>query len=90
MSIKDDVKWFAKIASLRTTLVLVIDAVQSEPPQNQILGAGLAFYTMCKGVGIDPHETLEMLYRMESDIDGPFANQFQAMLEYAKGELRNP
>lgn len=88
-SLQDRLAWFSEVAALRPLMVLIIDRVQHLPGQFQIYAAGITFYCLCKGAGVDPHEMVTRLQRMERDVDAPFANQFQAMLNYAKGELRH-
>jgi hypothetical protein len=70
-------------------MVKVIDALQDLPGHFQILGIGMAFHTLCAGAGVKPTEVLQMIERMERDIDGPYARQFAAMKEYAKHELND-
>lgn len=86
-SLQDRVSWFTAPSTLRVPMIKIIDVIQSYPGQHQILSSGLAFYALCKGSGLNTHEVLDMLERMEKDIDTPYANQFQAMMAYAKGEL---
>lgn len=51
------------------------------------MSIALAFYVLCKGGKVDPIMVMKMIERMESHIDGPYANQFKAMIEYARNEL---
>jgi len=68
-------------------MVRLIDAIQEVPGHFQILTHALAFHCLCRGAGLNPHEVLHQIERMENDVDAPFAPQFKAMKEYAKGEL---
>lgn len=88
-SLQDRIAWFSEVASLRPLLVGCIDTLQTFPGQFQVWAAALTFYVLCRGAGVDPHELIVKMKRMEKDIDAPFANQFQAMLNYGKGELEN-
>lgn len=75
--------------AIRPLMVGLVDHLQDRAPQFQILVPALTFHCMCRGVGIDPHEVLQLIERMEKDVDGPFANQWAAMRAYAAGELNN-
>lgn len=88
-SLQDRLSWFSQVASLRVPMVKIIDAIQDLPGHFQVYAAGIAFYCLCRGAGVDPHDMVSRLVRMERDVDAPFANQFQAMLAYAKGELED-
>ena len=85
--LRDRVMWFSQVESLRTPMVAIIDAIQHLPGHFQIMASALAFYTLCKGAGLDYIEIIQMIERMEKHVDGPYANQFKAMKEYAKHEL---
>lgn len=86
-SLRDRIQWFSQVEALRTPMVSVVDVVQDLPGHWQVLTTGLTFYILCKGAGVEPIEVLRLMERFEKDVDAPFANQFQAMLAYAKGEL---
>ena len=88
-SLQDRISWFSEVASLRPLLVTLVDATQEYPGHWQVLAQGLALHCLCRGAGINPHEILHQIERMERDVDAPFANQFRAMKEYAKGELED-
>ncbi len=85
--LRNRVRWFSAPRVLRVPMIKVIDSIQDETGEIQILSAALAFYALCKGTDINYIEVIEMIERMESHIDGPYANQFKAMMAYAKGEL---
>ncbi len=85
--LRDRVGWFSQQSDLRTPMVTIIDAIQTLPGHIQILASALAFYTLCKGAGLDSHDIVQQIERMERNIDAPYANQFKAMKEYAKHEL---
>ncbi len=85
----DRIMWFNAPRRLRVPMIKVIDVIQDYPGHEQILSAALAFYALCKGTGIDYIEVIQMIERMEKDIDAPYANQFKAMMAYAKGELNS-
>ena len=85
--LKDRITWFSEPRLLRVPMISIIDVIQSLPGHFQILSAALAFYTLCKGANIDYIEVIRMIERMEKHVDGPYANQFKAMKEYAKHEL---
>lgn len=87
-SLRDRVIWFRDIPGIRPLFVGCVDHLQRMPGQLQILVPALTFYCMCKGAGINPFEVLQVIERMERDVDGPFANQWAAMTAYAKGELK--
>ncbi len=86
-SLRDRVSWFSPQSTLRVPMIKVIDAIQDYPGEVQILGSALALYALCKGTGVDYIEVMQMIERMERDIDSPYSNQFKAMMAYAKGEL---
>ena len=86
-SLRDRIIWFAAPRLLRVPMIKVIDANQDEPGQIQILSTALAFYALCKGTGMDYIEVIQLIERMEKDVNAPYANQFKAMMEYAKHEL---
>ncbi len=88
-SLQDRLSWFSEVAALRPMMVGIIDRIQGFPGHFQVYAAGITFYCLCKGAGVDPHEMVTRLQRMEKDVDAPFAREFAAMLEYAKGELEN-
>ncbi len=87
--LRDRVMWFNAPRFLRVPMIKVIDVIQDYPGHEQILSSALAFYALCKGTGIDYIEVIQMIERMEKDIDAPYANQFKAMMAYAKGELND-
>ncbi len=87
--LRDRVMWFSAPRVLRVPMIKVIDVIQDYPGQIQILSSALAFYALCKGTDIDYIEVIQMIERMEKDIDAPYANQFKAMMAYAKGELNS-
>lgn len=86
-SIRDRVFEFGNVGALREPLVAVIDKLQDMPPQLQIIVPAVTFLCLCRGVGINPIEVLQLVERMEKPVDGPFANQWAAMKAYAAGEL---
>lgn len=86
-SLRDRVMEFGTIRLMRPLLVKLVDALQSEPPALQILVPALTLHCLCKGTGLNAHEVLQVIERMEGDIDAAYANQFDAMAAYAQGEL---
>lgn len=85
--LRDRVMWFSAPRLLRVPMIKVIDSIQDYPGHEQILSSALAFYALCQGTGIDYIEVMQQIERMERDVDAPYANQFKAMMAYAKGEL---
>lgn len=86
-TVRDSLAFFSNGAGLREPMVAVIDVNQSLAPHVQILAAATALMVMCEGIDYDPHQVLAQLDRAKSNIDAPFANQYQAMREYARGEF---
>ena len=86
-ALRDRISWFTQVPALRTPVVQIINAIEEYPGHFQVLSSGLTFLTLCRGGGVDPHEVLQMLIKMERDADAPFAKQFIAMKEYARNEL---
>ncbi len=87
--LQDRVSWFQQVAELRVPVVKIISAIEELPGHWQILAAGLTFFVLCRGGGLDPHEILQRITRMEKDADAPFAKTFKAMKEYAANELND-
>lgn len=87
--LQDRIRWFMQPAALRAPMVSIIDRIGELPGHWQILSVGLTFHVLCRGAGINPHDVLNRLENMERDVDAPFASQFRAMKEYAKGELND-
>lgn len=86
-SIRDGVSFFSSPAALRAPMVKAISAVQDAKPEEQILSLAAALVCLADAVGLNPHEIINRVYRAATDIDGPFAVHWQAMREYARGEL---
>ena len=85
--LRDRIMWFSAPRNLRVPMIKVIDSIQDYPGHEQILSSALAFYALCKGTNIDYIEVMRLIERVEKDVDAPYANQFKAMMEYAKYEL---
>ena len=85
--LRDRVRWFSRQSELRTPMVAIIDVIQTQPGEIQILASALALHTLCEGAGLNAHEVIYEIERMERNIDAPYANQYKAMKEYAKHEL---
>ena len=86
--LRDKVNYFTDVVALRRYFMMVVDCLQREPPDAQLLGPAAALVVLAEAVGIDPHEVVSIVQRAEKDIDGPFATQWQAMREYARGEFK--
>ena len=87
--LRDRISWFQEVPALRPIMVGIVDKVQHLPGHFQILGVAVTLHVLCKGAGIEANTVLQMIERMERDIDGPFAHQFAAMKEYARNELND-
>lgn len=86
-SIRDGVNWFSSPSALRAPMVKAITAVQDEKPEVQILSLAAALVCLADAIGVNPFQLINQVQRAASDIDGPFAVHWQAMRDYARGEL---
>jgi hypothetical protein len=75
-------------AKFREPAFRVLDALQFSPPEVQLDALFLTAVAMSLTIGLDPHEMVTRAKRILPDADGPFTDQFAAMTDYAKGELR--
>lgn len=86
-SVRDKLSFFSNGAGLRQPMVRAISAVQDHQPHVQILSLAIALEVLCDGIGHDAHDVLNQVQRAKRDTDGPFAGQYQAMRNYARGEF---
>lgn len=89
-SVSDRISMFSRPADIREPMVAVVDAVQTLPPEIQLLAIGTALTCLSEAIGLDVREVLRRVDRMKNDVDSPWQKQFRAMSEYAKGELLKP
>ena len=81
------IRWFDRPTTLREPIVRLISANQKEPPHHQVMALALTLELVCRAIDMDAVGIVERARRMVNDVDGPFANQWQAMTAYAKGEI---
>lgn len=86
-TIRDQLSFLSNAAGLRAPLVKTVSAVQDYEPHLQLLGIAATLVCLADAIGINPHDLISRAQRAAADIDGPFANQWQAMRDYARGEL---
>jgi hypothetical protein len=86
-SLRDRLLEFGNVGALRPLMVGNVDYVQDLPPAMQLLVPMLTAFCLAKGAGIEPRDVLTQIEKMARAVDGPFANQWAAMVAYAKGEL---
>jgi hypothetical protein len=51
------------------------------------MGMAVALYATCEALDINIRQLLEGCERMKRDLDGPFVGTFDALREYARGEI---
>lgn len=87
-TVRDNLSFFSDVAAVREPTVAAISAVQDHAPHVQLLALAGAVTVLCEGININPHDLLQRVENMKADAESPFAQQWQAMREYAKGEFR--
>lgn len=85
--ITDAMRWFDAPRLLREPIVACIDANQRQPRHIAALAPVATAVVVCEALGVDVHDMVELIKNMENDLDSPFAVEFRAMKEYARGEL---
>lgn len=88
-AIRDRISWFTQVAALRPLMVRIFTSIDEAPGHFQILAVAMVLHCACRALGLNAHEILQQIGRMERDVDGPFASQFRAMHEYVKGEFND-
>ena len=86
-ALQDRLRWFSSPAELRTPIVHLIDHLSQLPAHFRILVAGMGFILLVRGAGMEPHDILTRIIRMEKDFAAAFAKQAHAMQAYAENEL---
>ena len=86
--VRDKLRYFSNGAGLRKPMVQVINAVQDLQPHVQILAVAIALEAMCDGINHDAMAVVNQVRRAKQDVRSPFSQQYDAMREYAKGELK--
>lgn len=86
-ALQDRLRWFSSPADLREPIIHFIDFLSQFPAHFRILTAGLGFILLARGAGMDPHELLSRIIRMEKDFAAAYAKQAHAMQAYAENEL---
>lgn len=66
----------------------VIHRTQKDPAM-QLVGMALALFATCEALDIDIGWLLEQTARRRTELDGAFVGTFEAIREYARGELGN-
>lgn len=85
----DAVRWFSDTsAPVRHAMVRTISANQDQPPAVQVFAVACALVALCDALSIDPHEMVTRIRVMEKALTGPYGHQFEAMKDYARGELQ--
>lgn len=85
--IQDAMRWFDAPRELREPIVACIDANQRRPKHIAALAPVATAVIVCEALGVDPHDMVKLIRNMESDLESPFAVEFRAMKDYARGEL---
>lgn len=86
-ALQDRLRWFSSPADLREPIILFIDHLSQLPAHFRILVAGMGFVLLARGAGMDPHDLLSRIIRMEKDFAAAYAKQAHAMQAYAENEL---
>ena len=87
-TVRDRIDLFSNASQLRKPAFKIISQIQEEDPAIQILSAASALSAMCEAIGYNPHDVVSRINRAKRHIDAPFSNEYQAMVEYAKGEFK--
>lgn len=87
MSLQDNVRFFSRGPSLRQPMYRALSANQTEPPHLQVLAPVMLAVAMADASGVDLNTLITICQRAKSDVDSPFAGQYQAAVEYVRGEL---
>lgn len=85
--LRDGVSLHGDPGPIRHAFTRAIGANDDQPPAVQVLGVAAAFVLMAETAGLDPHELVNRVRRMSTDLDGPFTSQWQAMKDYVRGEV---
>jgi len=86
-SLRDRINWFQEPGALRTPVIDIVNAIQHLPPHWRVMSVAYTMYIICKVIGIDANDIYVKIRRMENHVNGPFANQIEAMTNYVKGEF---
>lgn len=85
--IKDNIRWFADIQMMRPVIVNAISANQgSKSAHLQVMGTVFATMLMADALGFDKYELFKQASNMRAELKS-VGNEYEAMLEYCKGEL---
>lgn len=89
-TINDRISWFTDLSALRRGAFRTLDLMQTEKSHAvQYLGPLTAAVAMAETLGRDPHDDVSRIRRMMADVNGPFAEEINAIKDYTKGELLN-
>lgn len=86
-SVRDAISFMTNAVAVRTQLPKVFVALDHEPPAIQVMTLASAVVLAADALGINPHELIQRVRRMQHDMDTPFAHQWDAMRSYVKEEL---
>lgn len=77
----------SSLEPLKVPSFLVLDALQHTSADVQLEALSLTLATMCRAVGIDPHELVTRSNRQLADADAVKNPLIEAIAGYAAGEL---
>lgn len=88
-SVVDAVRWYSgqELEVTRAAMYGYLQSGQDLPPHLQIIGQAASLVTMCEAIGLEPHDVLNTIANMKSNLDAPFAHTIDAAKAYAVGEL---
>ena len=86
-TIRDKIVFRSSLEPLKVPAFLIIDALQHTPADVQIEALALTLATVCRPLGIDPHELVTRAHRQLADADTVRNPHLEAIAAYAAGEL---
>lgn len=87
-SIRDQVALFSGALSLIEPMIMRITNSQDLPSDQQILVPAAVLVCFCDALDMDPVVVVEQIRRARGDMNSAFHNEWAAMVEYARGELK--
>jgi hypothetical protein len=87
-TVRDRIAFRASLEHLKVPAFLVIDALQHSTPDVQLEALSLTLATLCRSVGVDPHELVTRSNRQLAQADAVKNPLIEAISAYAAGELK--